>query len=106
LSTHGALVGILSTHFPTSHRPTGRQMLAMKDAACLAANAIIGLRADGDDFARVRRSLQLLKESRRSLQRADQALEARVYNRTTRTRPSPRLAMLPALRGQESSKRS
>ena len=104
LSTHGALVGILSTHFSTSHRPTGAQMLAVTDAACLAANAIIGLRADGDDFDRVRRSLQLLKESRRSLQRADQALETRVYNRATRTRPGARLAILPSVIYRESSR--
>ena len=85
LSTHGALVGILSTHFSTSHRSTGSQMLAVKDAARLAANAIIELRTDGDDCARVRRSLQLLKESRNLLQRADEVLEQRVYDRATRT---------------------
>jgi hypothetical protein len=33
LSTNGALVGIPSTPFPSSHRPTGSQMLAVREAA-------------------------------------------------------------------------
>src|SRR5262245_52564640 len=70
-------------------------MLAVTDAARLAANAIVALRSNGDDFGRVRRSLQLLRESRKSLQRADQVLEERIYNRATRD-PARRSSCGPA----------
>jgi len=45
VSSSGALVGILSTHFPMPHRPTDMQMRIMKEAGQLAANTIIRLRA-------------------------------------------------------------
>lgn len=41
VSSSGALVGIVSTHFPSSYRPTEIQMQRTKEAAQLAANAII-----------------------------------------------------------------
>jgi hypothetical protein len=44
ISSSGALVGILSTHFAMPYRPTDQQMLAIKTAAQLVANAIIRLR--------------------------------------------------------------
>src|SRR5579871_1210120 len=49
VSSSGALLGVLSTHFPAEHRPTDIQMCAMKDAAQLAANAIIRFRAGAID---------------------------------------------------------
>ena len=45
ISSSGALVGILSTHFAMPYRPTDQQMLAIKTAAQLVADAIIRLRA-------------------------------------------------------------
>lgn len=45
ISSSGALVGILSTHFGVPCRPTDQQMLAMRNASQLVANAIIHLRA-------------------------------------------------------------
>jgi GAF domain-containing protein len=45
ISSSGALVGMVSTLFPTPHRPTDIQMRAIKEAALLAANAIILFRA-------------------------------------------------------------
>jgi GAF domain-containing protein len=41
VSSNGVLVGIVSTHFPTPCRPTEIQMQRTKEAAQLAANAII-----------------------------------------------------------------
>jgi GAF domain len=41
ISSSGALLGIVSTHFPTRYRPTDIQMQRTKEAAQLAANAII-----------------------------------------------------------------
>jgi hypothetical protein len=45
VSSSGALVGIVSTLFPTPHRPTDIQIRAAREAAQLAANAIILFRA-------------------------------------------------------------
>ena len=44
-STSGALIGVLSTHFPVRHRPTDDQIEALRDAGRAAANVIIELRA-------------------------------------------------------------
>lgn len=76
LSTSGALVGIFSTHFPTSHRPTDSELLAVRAAAHWAANAIIRVRAsaDGQDTNRLKNSLRLLRESRVIIKRANQTL--------------------------------
>ena len=76
VSTNGALVGVLSTHFPTPQRPTDLQMSALRDAANTAANAIIRLRAKiaGHDDQRLQRSRKLLEESRRTIQRANEVL--------------------------------
>ncbi|HKS60552.1 MAG TPA: GAF domain-containing protein [Xanthobacteraceae bacterium] len=41
VSSSGALVGIVSTHFPTPYRPTDIQMQRTREAAQLAANAIV-----------------------------------------------------------------
>jgi GAF domain-containing protein len=45
ISSSGAFVGILSTHFPTPRRPTECEMDALRSLAALAANAIIRQRA-------------------------------------------------------------
>lgn len=41
VSSSGALIGILSTHFPTPHRPTDIEMRNLRHAAHLAADAFI-----------------------------------------------------------------
>ncbi len=46
VSRHGVLVGVVSTHFQSSARPTEVQMRAMSAAARRAADAILKLRAD------------------------------------------------------------
>jgi hypothetical protein len=45
ISSSGALLGIVSTHFPTRYRPTDIQMQRTKEAARLAANAIVSHRS-------------------------------------------------------------
>jgi GAF domain-containing protein len=74
VSASGALVGVLSTHFPTPHRPTGSQMNALRAATSSAADAIIRLRAAGHNAGRVQRSLKLLDECRHAILRADKVL--------------------------------
>ena len=85
LSTSGALVGILSTHFSTPHRPTDSQLRAVRDAADWAADAIIGIRAraDGHDIDRLQNSLMLLRESRAAIHRADQILLRKPFGEHT-----------------------
>lgn len=45
ISSSGAFVGVLSTHFAAAHRPSEREMRVLKELAQLTANAIIRLRA-------------------------------------------------------------
>jgi hypothetical protein len=47
LSSRSALVGIVSTHFSTTHTPTVRELAALKEIGCFAADAIIAHRAHG-----------------------------------------------------------
>src|SRR5262249_11711558 len=78
ISSSGALVGILSTHFPMQHQPTDIQMRAIKEAARLAANAIIHLRVGAGSNAvldaRLLASRDLLIESRRAIAFAETLL--------------------------------
>ena len=46
ISSSGALIGVVSTHFPVPHEPTEREMNAVRSLAKLAANAIVRVRND------------------------------------------------------------
>src|SRR5262245_34534217 len=48
ISSSGALVGIISTHFPIPHQPTEHEMNAVRSLAKLAANAIVRVRVGHD----------------------------------------------------------
>lgn len=50
ISASGAVLGIVSTHFPHQHQPTEREMNAVRSLANLAANAIVRLRIRHDDL--------------------------------------------------------
>ncbi len=73
ISSSGALVGILSTHFATPSRPTDQQMLAIRNASQLVANAIIDvrMRAASD---RIESSMRLMGESQQVLATAEKIL--------------------------------
>jgi len=45
VSSSGVVLGILSTHFPDPHQPNEGEMDAIRSLACLAADAIIRMRA-------------------------------------------------------------
>src|SRR5262249_22759804 len=45
ISSSGAFVGVLSTHFPAAHRPTQGELKILKRVGELTANAIIRQRA-------------------------------------------------------------
>lgn len=72
-STSGALIGVVSTHFPVCHRPSAAQMRAIGDAARAASNTVIRLRSrtDSNIARRVEDSRKLLQASRDTLERLD-----------------------------------
>ena len=74
-SPSGALVGILSTHSPTSHRPDHRQIYAVRSTAQSAAKAIIQLRANSNGSDSLQSSLKLFRECWAAMGRADKLLE-------------------------------
>src|SRR5262245_28839142 len=75
LSSSGALVGIISIHFPGRRRPDDQQIWAVRTAAQSAANAIIRLRAGAEGWDGTRRSAKLLAEGSCALERANKLLE-------------------------------
>ncbi|HEY6259249.1 MAG TPA: GAF domain-containing protein [Xanthobacteraceae bacterium] len=68
LSSSSALVGILSTHFPTAHTPTVLELASLKEIGRFAANAIIAHRARSRPASRVspavRREIEKAEEYR------------------------------------------
>jgi GAF domain-containing protein len=85
VSSSGATLGILSTHFATPYRPSEKTMDALKDVAGLIADSIIFHRArenstsnGKDDVSTVlSRSHKLIEESYRAMQMADHAMMRR-----------------------------
>ena len=77
VSRHGAFVGVLSTHFPESHRPTDLQIDAIADIAHSAADAIIRLRAEAEAraSATIQSSLKILDEAKRVMGQAEEVLK-------------------------------
>jgi GAF domain-containing protein len=68
VSSSGALIGVLSTHFPSPHKPSNATMAALKALARSAANAIIIRRSAMNDVNWVvERSRQALEDSYRVL---------------------------------------
>ena len=73
ISSSGAFVGVLSTHFPQAHRPTDIEMRNVEQAAQLAADALIALRVSGRSD-NVTSSLKLLRQSQDAIERANKLL--------------------------------
>jgi GAF domain-containing protein len=82
VSSNGATLGILSTHFATPRRPNEKTMDALKGAARLIADSIIFHRvreystSNGKDNVRaiVFRTQRMIEESYSAMQKADQAM--------------------------------
>jgi GAF domain-containing protein len=70
ISTSGAFVGMLSTHFATVRHPADDELAAMKALAQVAANAVIAQRARTPDLCES--SLDLMASSKALLQRIAQ----------------------------------
>jgi len=97
ISSSGAFLGVVSTHFPATHRPSEGEMRALKVAGELTANAIIYQRARArigdrhstekaveERIARTRtaveRSLAAVKRSYELLGQIDRRLKQRASN--------------------------
>jgi GAF domain-containing protein len=76
LSSSGAFLGVVSTHFPAAHRPTDQEMQALRRAGELAANAVIRQRALAKAVGeRILSSREAVARSYELLRRAEEALK-------------------------------
>jgi GAF domain-containing protein len=75
VSTSGALVGIVSTHFRRQHRPDASQVRALQETGQIAADRIIALRAHrvGAEYEQLRS----IKACRNAILVADKLLNGR-----------------------------
>ena len=74
VSSSGAFIGVLSTHFPSPHKPGDATMAALRVLAREAGDAVIFRRSAMSDFSFVlERSRQALQDSYRVLRRANRA---------------------------------
>lgn len=72
ISSSGALLGIVSTHFAGCRRPTKIELRELQYAAQIAANALIRFEARRRSIdEQINRSLMLMEQSREEIARAD-----------------------------------
>jgi GAF domain-containing protein len=75
LSSSGAFIGVLSTHFLRPHRSARGLLLNLEEMARDAANAIIRIRANGHSLDEmIHTSQTLVRESKRAMAGADRVL--------------------------------
>lgn len=78
ISSSGALIGILSTHFPSPHKPSDATMAALKALAGAAANTIIRGRSNACNVeSMIERSVERLDDSYRLLASRDRAARSK-----------------------------
>ena|SRR5215831_11628213 len=71
ISSSGALLGVMSTHFVAPHRPTKIELRELQHTAQIAANALIRVGASRcSTHERINHSLMLLDQSREEIARA------------------------------------
>jgi GAF domain-containing protein len=77
ISSSGAFMGVLSTHFPAPHRPSHREMRAIKEAGVLTANVIIQHRSRDlgtDGCSSKEAGVERIRKSREALARSYELL--------------------------------
>jgi GAF domain-containing protein len=75
ISSAGAFMGILSTHFPISHRPGEVAMRNLRHAAQAAADALILIRVNGGSSSdAIDASLEVVRDSQDVLERTEKLL--------------------------------
>jgi GAF domain-containing protein len=72
ISSSGAFLGVVSTHFAVCRRPTRIELRELQHAAQIAANALIRLEARRRSIdEQINRSLMLMEQSREEIARVD-----------------------------------
>jgi GAF domain-containing protein len=75
ISSSGALLGIMSTHFAAPHRPTRIELRELQHTAQMAATALIRVGASRYSIhERIKSSLMLVEQSRQEIARTDRLL--------------------------------
>src|SRR5262245_25288361 len=75
ISSGGALMGILSTHFPILHRPGEIEMRNLRHAAQVAADALVLIRVNGGSSSNaIDASLEIVRNSQDALERTEKLL--------------------------------
>jgi GAF domain-containing protein len=75
LSSGGALMGILSTHFPILHRPGEIEMRNVRHAAQVAADVLLSIRVNGGSSSdAIGASLEIVRDSQDALERTEKLL--------------------------------
>ena len=75
ISSSGAFLGVMSTHFAARHRPTRIELRELQHTAQIAANALIRIGASRYSIhERIKSSLMLMEQSREEMARADRLL--------------------------------
>jgi GAF domain-containing protein len=77
LSSSGALLGVMSTHFIANHRPTRIELRELQYAAQLAADALINTKISRRSVCtQIGRSVMLLERAQEAMSRADQLIRS------------------------------
>ena len=76
ISSRGAFLGVLSTHFEAVHTPSVQEMQAMKQVAKLTANAILRRRGEKNTREQIREAFKAIQSSGQLLRRINAAQHA------------------------------
>jgi len=79
VSSSGAFIGMLSTHYPHVHMPSVSEMEVTKALAREAANAVISIRARQNETQMIEKTVRAIRTSRELLARVD-AVPAQARN--------------------------
>jgi GAF domain-containing protein len=71
ISSSGAFIGMLSTHYPRVHVPSVNEMATLTALAQVAADAIIAKRAHDNESQRIERTVLAIRSSRELLARVN-----------------------------------
>jgi len=75
ITSGGALMGILSTHFPILHRPGETEMRNLRYAARVAADALVLIQVNGGSVSdAIDASLEIVRDSQDALERTERLL--------------------------------
>jgi GAF domain-containing protein len=80
ISSGGALMGILSAHFPISHRPGEIEIRNLQHAAQVAADVLVSIRVNGGSSSEaIDASLEIVRDSQDALERTEKLLSRDLF---------------------------